>query len=103
MEYKGKNTFSIDFKCLWLHYRSFNRLQQYCILIPLAWLKVNIDFDSRYLELWTACIFRLDFIVLNVRVWDNMESKYPSIVFLRKVSFLSYAYNQIIKSYMNSN
>ena len=39
-----------------------------------------MHFDCRYLELWNACIFRLDYIVLNVR--DGIESEYPSIVFL---------------------
>ena len=38
-----------------------------------------MHFDCRYLELLTACIFILVYIVLNVRY--VIESKYPSIVF----------------------
>ena len=52
----------------------------YCTLIIEVRLKLNIQFDCRYLELWNACIISLVFIVLNVR--DGAESKYPSIVFL---------------------
>ena len=45
-----------------------------------AWFKSNINFDCRYLELWTVFIYSLVFIVLNVR--DEIESQYHSIVFL---------------------
>ena len=52
----------------------------YCTLIIEVWLKLNIQFDCRYLELWNACIISLVFIVLDVR--SGTESKYHSIVFL---------------------
>ena len=57
-------------------------MEQYCSLTIEAWLKLNVDFDKRYLELRTARIFsfNLVFVVLNFR--DYMESEYPSIVFL---------------------
>ena len=45
-----------------------------------AWLKLNIQFDCRYLELWNASIFMIVYIVLNVI--DGLESEYPSTVFL---------------------
>ena len=61
-------------------YRGLHHLDMYCTLITAAWLKSNIHFDCRYLELWNACIISLVSIVLNVR--DGAESKYPSIVFL---------------------
>ena len=61
-------------------YRGLHHLDMYCTLIIEAWLKLNIRFDCRYLELWNAFIICLVFIVLNVR--DRTESKYPSIVFL---------------------
>ena len=44
-----------------------------------AWLNFNINSDCRYLGLQTACIINLVFTVLNFR--DEIESKYPSIVF----------------------
>ena len=59
---------------------SMHHLDLYCSLIIEAWLKTNIRFDCRYLELWNACIISLLYIVLNVR--DGTESKYHSIVFL---------------------
>ena len=59
-------------------YRGLYRLDMYCTLIIQTWLKWNIHFDCRYLELLNACIFSLVFIVLNVR--DGTKSKYPSIV-----------------------
>ena len=61
-------------------YRGLHHLGMYCTLIIEAWLKSNIHFDCRYLEIWKACIFRLVFIVLDVSY--GTESKYPSIVFL---------------------
>ena len=61
-------------------YRGLHHLDMYCTLIIEAWLKLNIQFDCRYLELVNVCIIGLYFIVLNVR--DGTESKYPSIVFL---------------------
>ena len=61
-------------------YRGLNHLELYCTLTIKAWLKSDINFDCRYLELLNACIFSLVVIVLNVR--DRNESKYPSIVFL---------------------
>ena len=61
-------------------YRGFHHLELHCILIIEAWLNLNINFDCRYLELWTACIFSLHFIVLKVR--NKIDCKYPSIVFL---------------------
>ena len=65
-------------------YKGLHDLELYCTLIIEAWLKLNIQFDRRYLELYNACIFGLVFIVLNVR--DGTESKYPSIVFLSIVT-----------------
>ena len=61
-------------------YRVLNHLKLYCIFATEAWLKFNINFDSRYLVLLTAFKFSLVFFVLNLR--DKIESKYPSIVFL---------------------
>ena len=61
-------------------HRGLHHLDLYCTLIIEAWLKLNIQFDCRYLELLNSCIIGLVFIVLNVR--DGTESKYPSIVFL---------------------
>ena len=58
-------------------FRGLNNFELYCILTIEAWLKLNINFYCWYLEL---CIFSLVFIVLNVR--DEIELKYPSIVFL---------------------
>ena len=37
-------------------YRGFNHLEWYCALIIEAWLKLNIRFDCRYLELLNACL-----------------------------------------------
>ena len=59
--------------------RRLNHLEMYRILTIEAWLNLNINFGYRYLELWTACIISLVFTVLNFR--DEIESKYPSIVF----------------------
>ena len=61
-------------------YRGLHHLDLYCTLFIEVWLKSNIQFDCRYLELLNACIIGLVLIVLNVR--DGTESKYPSIVFL---------------------
>ena len=44
------------------YYIGLNQLELYCILTIEAWLKFNINFDYRYLELWTACKFSQDFI-----------------------------------------
>ena len=61
-------------------YIGLHHLDMYCIFTIEAWLKSNIHFDCRYLELFNTCIISLVFIVLNVR--DGTESKYPSIVLL---------------------
>ena len=61
-------------------YRGLQHLELYDTLSIEAWLKLNVHFDCRYLELRNACTFRLVYIVLNVR--DGIESKYTSIVFL---------------------
>ena len=53
-------------------YIGFNHLGLYCILTIEAWLKLNIDFNCRYLELSTAYTLRLVFIVLKIR--DEFES-----------------------------
>ena len=63
-----------------LQYRGLNHLQLYCIFGIEVWLELNMHFNCRYLGLLNACIFRLVYIVLNVR--DEMKSKYSSIVFL---------------------
>ena len=65
---------------LTFQYRGLHHLDMYCTLIIEVWLKSNIHFECRYLELWNTCIITLFFIVSNVR--DGTESKYPSIVFL---------------------
>ena len=62
-------------------YRGLHHLDMYCTSMIEAWLKSNIHFDCRYLELWNVCIISLIFIVL-INVRDGTESKYPSIVFL---------------------
>ena len=61
-------------------YRGLNHSDLYCTLIIVAWLKLNIHFDCRYLELLNEGTFSLVFIVLNAR--DRNKSKYPSVVFL---------------------
>ena len=42
-----------------------------------------MHFDSRYLELLNACIFKLIYVLLNVG--NGIEFQYPSIVFLSTV------------------
>ena len=83
-------TIKIGFNHFWMlvtfQYRGLLHLDMYCTLIIEAWLKSNIHFNCRYLELWNACIISLVFIVLNVR--DGTESKYPSIVFLSIYYFI---------------
>ena len=69
-------------------YRGLYHLDMYCTLIIEAWLKSNIHFYCRYLEIWSACIISLVFIVLNVR--DGTKSKYPSIIFSEYISLISY-------------
>ena len=54
-------------------YRGLHHLDMYCTLIIEAWLKSNIHFDSKYLELWNKCIIGLVFIVLIVRVELNLN------------------------------
>ena len=80
----GIQTIKMGFNHFWMlvtfQYRGLHHLGMYCTLIIEAWLKSNIHFNCRYLELWHACIISLVFIVLNVR--EGTESKYPSIVFL---------------------
>ena len=80
----GIRTIKMGFNQIWMfvtfRYRGLHHLDLYCTLIIEVWLKLNIQFDCRYLELWNACIIGLVFIALNVR--DGTESKYPSIVFL---------------------
>ena len=49
-------------------------------LIIEACLKLNMHFDSRYLERLYACVLKLFYILLNVR--NGIECQYPSIVFL---------------------
>ena len=56
-------------------FRGLNHLELYCTLTNEARIKISMHFDSNYMELWNACIFRLAYILLNVR--DEMESKYP--------------------------
>ena len=61
-------------------YRRLHHLEQYCTLTIEAWLKFNMHFDRRYLELWNACIFRLLYIVLNFRdgiVWFGLMLNVP--------------------------
>ena len=82
-------------------YRGLYHLDMYCTLIIQAWLKSNIHFGCRYLELWNACIISLVFIVLNVR--DGNKSKYLQLFFLSIFSvFLGlwfwYSANESIKS-----
>ena len=64
-------------------FRDFIHLELNCILTIEAWLNLNINFDCRHLELWTAFILILFFIVLNVR--NKTESKYSSIVFFLSI------------------
>ena len=54
-------------------------LKLYCIVTIEIWLRINNNFNCSCLELSTACIFSLVFIVLNFR--DQNESKYHSLVF----------------------
>ena len=80
----GIQTIKMGFNHFWMlvtfQYRGLHHLDMYCTLIIEAWLKSNIHFDCRYLEIWNACIISFVFIVFNVR--DGTESKYPSIVFI---------------------
>ena len=71
----------------------------YCILIIEAWLKSNIHFDCKYLELWNACDISLGFIVLNVK--DGTKYKYPSIVFLS--IFILYYFRREILALQSEN
>ena len=54
-------------------------MELYCTLTIETWLKSNMHFECKYLELLNASIFRLVFSVLNVR--DGLESKYPLMFF----------------------
>ena len=80
----GIQAIKMDFNHFWMlvtfQYRELHHLDMYCTLSIEAWLKSNIHFDCRILELCNACIIGLVFIVLNDR--GGTESKYPSIVFL---------------------
>ena len=66
--------------CMTFQYRGLNHFELHFILTIESWLNLNINFDCRYLELETECIFNLFFVVLNLR--SKIESKYPSIAFL---------------------
>ena len=68
-------------------YRGSTNLELYCNVTIEVWLKLDINFDCRYLELFTSCVFSLAFIVLNVR--DEIESEYSSIVFLSIFNFMN--------------
>ena len=54
-------------------YKGLHHSDIYSTLIIELWLKSNIYFDCRHLELCNACIVSLVFIVLNVR--DGTESR----------------------------
>ena len=54
MKYKQKTRLNRFWTFVTFQYRGFNHLEQYCSLIIEEWLKLNMDFDKRYLELWTA-------------------------------------------------
>ena len=73
--YYGIQTIKIGFNhfkvFVTFRYRGLHHLDTYCTLIIEAWLKSNIYFDCRYLELWNACIINLVFIVMNI--WDGTE------------------------------
>ena len=104
----GIQTIKMGFNHFRMHvtfqYRGLHHLDMYCTLIIEAWLKLNIHFDCRYLEVWNACIISLVFLVLNVR--DGIESKYPSIVFLsivwQKCSLMTYKIAKMILIWPNN-
>ena len=52
-------------------------MEVYCTLIIEVWHKLNMRFDSKYLDLNT-CTLKLIYISLNVR--NGIEFQYPSIV-----------------------
>ena len=88
----GIQTIKMGFNPFWMlvtfQHRGLLHLDMHCTLINEVWLKSNIHFDCRYLELRNACIISLVFIVLNVR--NGTESKYHSIVFLSILIYLIY-------------
>ena len=51
-------------------------MELYCTFTIKAWLKLNMHFDCRYLELCYACIFRLVYIVIFTlaNVFPSMNS-----------------------------